>query len=137
MLGWYVVTGLYQTAQSLPVLASVTVTVEHANCSTCHVASATQGAAEFREARKRAREGDSSQQQGPRRKQRGVAFGTGALDEDDTMGMMADYVDYSDDIRRAGGRSKGEFHFEVASEGEEEEDMPAIQPGCGPALWEL
>lgn len=45
------------------------------------------------------------------------------------MGIMADYVDYSDDIRRAGGKSKGAFHFEVASEGEEDDDMPAIQPG--------
>ncbi len=49
---------------------------------------------------------------------RGVAFGTGAADEDDSYGMMEDYaVDDSD-------KRKGML-FEIA-DGSDEEDMPLV-----------
>lgn len=49
---------------------------------------------------------------------RGVAFGSGAADEDDSYGMMEDYV--ADD----GDRRKG-LLFEIA-EGSDEEDAPMV-----------
>lgn len=48
----------------------------------------------------------------------GVAFGSGAADEDDSYGMMEDYV--ADD----GDKRKG-LLFEIA-EGSDEEDMPVV-----------
>lgn len=52
------------------------------------------------------------------KRSRGVAFGSGAADEDDSYGMMEDYV--ADD----GERRKG-LLFEVA-EGSDEEDLPMV-----------
>lgn len=49
---------------------------------------------------------------------RGVAFGSGAADEDDSYGMMEDYVVEETDKRRG-------LLFEVA-EGSDEDDMPLV-----------
>ncbi|KAI8101557.1 hypothetical protein M9435_001661 [Picochlorum sp. BPE23] len=49
-----------------------------------------QGAEEFRHAKQRGEQ--SAQQSGRGRRGRGVAFGTGVLDEDDALGTMEDYV---------------------------------------------
>ena len=49
---------------------------------------------------------------------RGVAFGSAAADEDDSYGMMEDYVAEDDDKRKG-------LLFEIA-EGSDEEDMPMV-----------
>eukprot|EP00889_Picochlorum_renovo_P003800 jgi/Picre1/30830/NNA_006190.t1 len=49
-----------------------------------------QGAEEFRHAKQRGEQ--SAQRSGRGRRGRGVAFGTGVLDEDDALGTMEDYV---------------------------------------------
>lgn len=49
---------------------------------------------------------------------RGVAFGSGAADEDDSYGMMEDYV--ADDADKRKG-----LLFEIA-EGSDEEDLPMV-----------
>ena len=49
---------------------------------------------------------------------RGVAFGSGAADEDDSYGMMEDYV--ADDADKCKG-----LLFEIA-EGSDEEDLPMV-----------
>ena len=49
---------------------------------------------------------------------RGVAFGTGAADEDDTYGMMEDYVNSEADPRKG-------MLFEIAGDSDEE-DLPYV-----------
>ena len=91
-----------------------------------------QGAEEFR-AVKRAREeggstgtgrGAAQGEEGSSKRRRGVAFGTGALEETDTFGDMEDYVTAED-----GSRRNEEFAYEVASD---DEDVPA---GCAAARF--
>lgn len=47
---------------------------------------------------------------------RGVAFGTGALEESDTLGYVEDYVDADADIMASRGRRNEVFAFEEASD---------------------
>ena len=77
-----------------------------------------QGAEEFRGAKRQRPEGDQEAGQADgRKKQRGVAFGTGAAEETDTYGYMEDYVTHD-------GQSRvGNFNFEIASD-EEDSDLP-------------
>ena len=86
-----------------------------------------QDAEEFRTARQhRGPPGGPQQQAGPasqhqqqqRKRTRGTAFGVGALDEDDSYGVMDDYVVDTDTDR------KGAHHFELREEGEE--DAPTL-----------
>ena len=62
--------------------------------------------------------GPASQQQQQQQQQRkrtwGTAFGVGALDEDDSYGVMDDYVVDTDTDK------KGAHHFELREEGEED-----------------
>ena len=84
-----------------------------------------QDAEEFRAARQRRgpaggpqrQAGPASQQQQQQRKRtRGTAFGVGALDEDDSYGVMDDYVVDTD--------KQGAHHFELREEGEQ--DAPTL-----------
>ena len=70
---------------------------------------------------RRAKSGQQGQAKPPApgtKRTRGVAFGSGAADEDDSYGMMEDYV--ADD----GDRRKG-LLFEIA-EGSDKEDLPMV-----------
>lgn len=78
-----------------------------------------QGAEEFRGAKRQRPEGKDQKagQADGRKRQRGVAFGTGAAEETDTYGYMEDYVTHD-------GQSRGgDFNFEIASD-EEDPDLP-------------
>lgn len=59
---------------------------------------------------------------GGAKRARGVAFGTGALEETDTFGYMEDYV------TAEGGACKEGFNFEIASDDED---------GDAPGRWDL
>ncbi|KAK9830452.1 hypothetical protein WJX72_011851 [[Myrmecia] bisecta] len=85
------------------------------------------GAEEFRAAKRMREEPVQNQGAGPGgalKRSRGPAFGTGALEEDDTYGMMEDYV------TAEAGAAQG-MHFEIASDNEEDEVMPARKDGAG------
>jgi G patch domain-containing protein 1 len=56
------------------------------------------------------------QQQQQQQRQRGVAFGTGALEETDTMGYVEDYVDHSAELVARKGQRQEVFAYEEASE---------------------
>jgi G patch domain-containing protein 1 len=60
--------------------------------------------------------GQQRQQQQQQQRQREVAFGTGALEETDTMGYMEDYVDHSADVMARKGQRQEIFAYEEASE---------------------
>ena len=78
-----------------------------------------QGAEEFRAA-KRGRDAPPENKTRPGSKRtRGIAFGTGVLDEDDAYGMTQDYVMEAE--------PKAAFNFEIASD---EEDAPRHGPPC-------
>ena len=85
-----------------------------------------QDAEEFRAARQhrgpaggpQRQAGPASQQQQQRKRTRGTAFGVGALDEDDSYGVMDDYV-VDTDTDKTGGH-----HFELRED--EEEDAPTL-----------
>ena len=79
--------------------------------------SGVQDAEVFRKA-KGALEPQSKQAVTGAKSTRGVAFGSGAADEDDSYGMMEDYVVEETDKRRG-------LLFEVA-EGSDEDDMPLV-----------
>ncbi len=81
------------------------------------VLSGVQDAEVFRKA-KGASEPQSKQAVTGAKRTRGVAFGSGAADEDDSYGMMEDYVVEETDKRRG-------LLFEVA-EGSDEDDMPLV-----------
>jgi hypothetical protein len=76
-----------------------------------------QDAEVFRKA-KGALEPQSKQAVTGTKRTRGVAFGSGAADEDDSYGMMEDYVVEETDKRRG-------LLFEVA-EGSDEDDVPLV-----------
>ena len=57
---------------------------------------------------------------------RGVAFGTGAADEDDTYGMMEDYVNSEADPRKG-------MLFEIAGDSDEEH-LPYVMGRCNSLL---
>jgi G patch domain-containing protein 1 len=61
--------------------------------------------------------------------QRGVAFGTGALEESDTLGYVEDYVDADADIMAHKGRRNEMFAFEEAS-GSGETGLLCWIPAC-------
>ena len=81
----------------------------------------SQGAAEFAKA-KRDRESSRADVEGlrPAKRPRSVAFGTGALDEDDSYGITDDYVSNVERPSIASG-----LHFEVA--GSDDEDSLDIR----------
>lgn len=124
---------------------SLLLTQSHAFCakqgallSTCTANTSignAQGAEEFRGAKRQRPEGDQKAGQvDGRKKQRGVAFGTGAAEETDTYGYMEDYVTHD-------GQSRGgDFNFEIASD-EEDSDLPlarsATQLPCPTGLCML
>lgn len=66
-------------------------------------------------------------------KQRGVAFGTGALEESDTLGYVEDYVDADADIMAHKGRRNEMFAFEEAS-GSGETRLAMLDP-CMPSPY--
>lgn len=57
---------------------------------------------------------------------RGVAFGSGAADEDDTYGMMEDYISSEADPRKG-------MLFEIAGDSDEE-DLPYVMGRCVPCF---
>ena len=101
-------------------------------CAPCRprqtvLCSFVQDAEEFRTARQhRGPPGGPQRQAGPasqhqqqqHKRTRGTAFGVGALDEDDSYGVMDDYVVDTDTDR------KGAHHFELREEGED--DAPTL-----------
>jgi G patch domain-containing protein 1 len=60
--------------------------------------------------------GGRQQRQQQQQRQRGVAFGTGALEETDTIGYMEDYVDHSAELMAKKGQRQEIFAYEEASE---------------------
>ncbi len=74
-----------------------------------------QGAEDFRQA-KRQKTGTTKPEEAPGKKKRGIAFGTGALEDTDTFGYMDDYT--SNDRHNLAS-----FSYEVASD-EEDTDLP-------------
>lgn len=58
----------------------------------------------------------SGRGQGSGGRARGVVFGTGALEESDTLGYVEDYVDADADIMASRGRRNEVFAFEEASD---------------------
>lgn len=74
-----------------------------------------QGAEDFRQA-KRQKTGTTRTEEPPGTKKRGLAFGTGALEDTDTFGYMDDYI--SNDRH-----SLAAFSYEVASD-DEGTDLP-------------
>lgn len=56
------------------------------------------------------------------KRSRGVAFGSGAADEDDTYGMMEDYVSAEADPRKG-------MLFEIAGDSDED-DLPYVMGRC-------
>lgn len=55
------------------------------------------GAAEFREAKRRRQDEERGRAAGAlAKRRRGIAFGTGVMDEDDALGIMEDYVTHDD-----------------------------------------
>ena len=83
---------------------------------------ALQGAEDFRQA-KRQKTGAARPEEAAGKKKRGIAFGTGALEDTDTFGYMDDYT--SNDRHNLSS-----FSFEVASD-EEDTDLPGR---CDPAV---
>lgn len=80
-----------------------------------------EGAEEFRSRKRQkveaGRAAASGQQQGrQQQQQRGVAFGTGVLEESDTLGYMEDYVDTGADVMARKGQRQEVFAYEEASE---------------------
>ena len=84
---------------------------------------ASQGAEDFRQA-KRQKTGDARPKEPPGKQKRGIAFGTGALEDTDTFGYMDDYT--SNDRHNLAA-----FSYEVASD-EEDTDQPGR---CGSAVY--
>jgi G patch domain-containing protein 1 len=60
--------------------------------------------------------GFGAQRQPQQQRQRGVAYGTGALEETDTMGYVEDYVDHSAELVARKGQRQEVFAYEEASE---------------------
>ncbi|WIA14052.1 hypothetical protein OEZ85_002606 [Tetradesmus obliquus] len=65
--------------------------------------------------------GGQQQRQQQQQRQRGVAFGTGALEETDTMGYLEDYVDASAELVARKGQRQEVFAYEEASESDDED----------------
>ena len=80
--------------------------------------SAMQDAEVFRRA-KGGQESQGKRMAAGTKRTRGVAFGSGAADEDDSYGMMEDYVVADDGDRRKG------LLYEIA-DGSDEEDLPMV-----------
>ena len=78
-----------------------------------------QGAEEFRSA-KRQRPGEVDREAGQaegKKRQRGIAFGSGTGEETDTFGYMDDYVTHD------GPPRGGDFNFEIASDEEDNDPL--------------
>jgi G patch domain-containing protein 1 len=81
-----------------------------------------EGAEEFRSRKRqkveagRAAASGQQQQQRQQQQRRGVAFGTGVLEETDTLGYMEDYVDVGPDVIARKGQRQEVFAYEEASQ---------------------
>ena len=76
----------------------------------------SQGAEDFRQA-KRQKTGSSQAEDGAGKKRRGIAFGTGALEDTDTFGYMDDYT--SNDRHNLAA-----FSYEVAPDEDDHDTLP-------------